>query len=151
MKILVKLLLLFCLLIGTRVWAQTFNVLVLPADVFSVCENYYCFPEVSEIIAQDVISNFNAKGAITAPNLYDVRKKFTENPALKSAAIRVLNKYKNSNSLDFIGLKTLAQGFDVKSVILISSVVEDSSKRSLWEVLEVSSAFEAVNSYVLEL
>ena len=150
MRILAKLLVLLCLIAGCSVRAEVFNVLVLPADIFSVCENYYCFPEVSEIVAEDVITNFNSKGSITAPNLYDVRKIFAENPALKSTAVRVLNKYKTSNSLDFTGLKTLAQNFNAKSVILISSLVQESAKRSPWEVLEISSAFDAVNTYTLE-
>ena len=150
MRILAKLLILLCLLIGSSVRAEVFNVLVLPTDIFSVCENYYCFPEVSEIVAEDVITNFNSKGAITAPNLYDVRKKFAENPALKSTAIKVLNKYKTSNSLDFTGLKTLAQNFNSKSVILISSYVQEGMKRSPWEILEISSAFDAINTYTLE-
>ena len=49
--------------------AEPFKVLVLPVDLFSVCDNYYCFPEVSEIIAEDVINNFNKRGKILAPNL----------------------------------------------------------------------------------
>ena len=33
----------------TRVNAIQFDVLVLPTDIFNVCDNYFCFPEPSEI------------------------------------------------------------------------------------------------------
>ena len=131
--------------------AEPFKVLVLPVDLFSVCDNYYCFPEVSEIIAEDVINNFNKRGKIISPNLYDVRKKFAEDPALKASAVNTLNRYKNRNSVDFTSTKAVAKAFDAKSVLLINSLVtQQNSKRNVWEVMEVSSAFEAYNSYTME-
>lgn len=131
--------------------AEPFKVLVLPVDLFSVCDNYYCFPEVSEIIAEDVINNFNKRGKIISPNLYDVRKKFSEDPALKASAVNTLNRYKNRNSVDFTSTKAVAKAFDAKSVLLINSLVtQQNSKRNVWEVMEVSSAFEAYNSYTME-
>ena len=131
--------------------AEPFKVLVLPVDLFSVCDNYYCFPEVSEIIAEDVINNFNKRGKIVSPNLYDVRKKFAEDPALKASAVNTLNRYKNRNSVDFTSTKAVAKAFDAKSVLLINSLVtQQNSKRNVWEVMEVSSAFEAYNSYTME-
>lgn len=131
--------------------AEPFKVLVLPVDLFSVCDNYYCFPEVSEIIAEDVINNFNKRGKIISPNLYDVRKKFAEDPALKASAVNTLNRYKNRNSVDFTATKAVAKAFDAKSVLLINSLVtQQNSKRNVWEVMEVSSAFEAYNSYTME-
>ena len=131
--------------------AEPFKVLVLPVDLFSVCDNYYCFPEVSEIIAEDVINNFNKRGKIISPNLYDVRKKFAEDPKLKASAVNTLNRFKNRNSVDFTSTKAVAKAFDAKSVLLISNFVSQSnSRRSVWEVMEVSSAFEAYNSYAME-
>lgn len=151
MKILAKIIVLFCFFLGNCVSAEPFKVLVLPADLFSVCDNYYCFPEVSEVFANDIIYNFNKTGKIVSPNLYDVRKKMTENPQLKSAVSNALNKYKNSNVVDFVSLKKLSQAFGANSVFIISSaVVQNSVKRSIWEVLEVSTAFEALNIYTLE-
>ncbi|MBQ8168473.1 hypothetical protein IJZ97_03560 [bacterium] len=151
MKLLVKIVVLFVLFVGNCVGAEPFKVLVLPVDLFSVCENYYCFPEVSEIVANDVINYFALDQKVQSSDLYEVRKKISENPQLKSAAISALNKYKNSNTVDFESLRKISQGFGSKSILLISSsVVEKSSKRNAWEVLEVSSAFEAYNTYNLE-
>lgn len=146
MKLLSKIVVLLCLFLGNCVSAEPFKVLVLPVDLFSVCENYYCFPEVSEIIANDVIDNFNKSGKISSPNLYDVRKKISENPQIKTSAVTALNKYKNSGAIDFTSLKKLSQGFSANSILMVSSSV---GNRNIWEVMEVSSAFEAVSSYKL--
>ena len=59
MRILVKLVIIFSLLISS-VQAVTFDVLVLPADLLNTKENYYGFDEVSEIFASDIIHNFNS-------------------------------------------------------------------------------------------
>lgn len=147
MKLLSKIIVLFCLLLGNCVGAEQFKVLVLPVDLFSVCENYYCFPEVSEVFAEDVISNFNKSGKIISPDLYEIRKKMAETTQLKSAAVSALNKYKTSNAIDFAALKMVSKSFGANSVLMISSLVD---KRSLWEVLEISSAFDIINSYTLE-
>ena len=147
MKIFSKILLIFALFIGNAAFSEQYKVLVLPVDIFTVCENYYCFEEPSTIIANDTINYLNKNGRITALNLYDVRNQLNGNPQLKNAATYSLNKYKNSNSIDFASLKKLSDGFDAKSILLISSQV---GKRSIWEVLEVSSVFEAVNQYSLD-
>ncbi len=151
MKVLPKLILLICLIFGNVVSAEQFRVLVLPVDLFSVCENYYCFPEMSEIVADDVIRAFNSKGMISAPDLYDVRTQLNANSQLKNTATRALGKFNRSYSVDFQALKTLSNTFGAKSVLLISSsVVQGSLKRSPWEVLEITSAFDAINSFDLE-
>ena len=146
-----KIIVLLFLLIGSCVSAEPFKVLVLPVELFSVCENYYCFLEPSEILAVDTINYFNKSGKILTYDLYDVRKKLTQNVSAKNSAMVALKKYKNTNTVDFIALKQLAEFFDAKSILMISSdVVTGAYRRSVWEVLEVSSAFEAYNSYSLE-
>lgn len=147
MKHLSKIIVLICLFLGNCVSAEQFKVLVLPVDLFSVCENYYCFPEASEIFATDIINSFNNSGKISSPNLYEIRKKISETPQLKNTVSIALNQYKNKNSVDFVSLKKISNTFSIKSILLISSSV---SKRSIWEVLEVSSAFEAEKQYQLE-
>lgn len=146
MKIFSKLLLIFALFIGSATFSEQFKVLVLPVDLFTVCENYYCFEEASTIIANDTINYLNKNGRIATFDLYDVRKQLNGNQQLKSSATYALNKYKNSNSIDFDSLKKLSEGFGAKSILLISSQV---GNRSIWEILEVSSVFEAINNYSL--
>lgn len=153
MKILARVILFLMFLIPLKAEAVTFNVLVLPADLMKVCGNYYCFDEVSNIMADDVINYFNGSPGIVSPTLYTVRAKLNANPPLKSQAVNVLKKYNyNERNLDFATLKVLSDAFSAKSVLLISSTVKtDKSnvKRSLWEVLELSSSFGIVYPYTL--
>lgn len=146
MRILGQLIVLFCVIFGNLAFAEQYKVLVLPVDLFNVCENYYCFDEPSTIIANDIIKYLNKNGKITAPDLYDTRKELNNNQQLKNSAIYAINKYKNSDSIDFSALKKLSNKFDTKSILLISSQV---GKRNLWEILELSSVFEAANNYTL--
>jgi molybdopterin/thiamine biosynthesis adenylyltransferase len=47
----------FTLFSISKVNAVQFDVLVLPTDIFNVCDNYFCFPEPSEIAAKYVIED----------------------------------------------------------------------------------------------
>ena len=147
MRIWIKILIVLSIFIGGSAFAEQYKILVLPASIFSVCQNYYCFDEPAEIISNDVINELNRQGKVTALPLDEVRKKIGENPQLKSSVSMAVNKYASSDSIDFSALKKVANAYDVKSVLIISSKVQD---RELWEVLEISSVFEAVSDYSLE-
>lgn len=135
---------------GSSAFAEPFRVLVLPAELFSVCENYYCFPEMSEIIAEDVIENFNSSHKIDAPSLYEVRKRLASDGDLRTAAKNSLSKFKSYDNVDFALLKKLSKSFGTKSILLISSSVNQGNlRRTPWEVMEVSGVFSAVNRYYL--
>lgn len=151
MKILIKIFILFLLYCGNLfAEAETIKILVLPADLFSVCQNYYCFVEPSEIFANDINEKFNNSKKITSFDLYQVRDNASQNAQLKGYLINSLNKYKKFNQLDFDNLKKISQHFKTKFVLLISSSVnQNATKRNLWEVMEVSSAFEIYNNYKL--
>ena len=148
MKFLVKLYFIFLLIASP---AMAYNVLVLPVDLFQTKENYYSFDEVSEIVSNDIIWNFqNSKGKINSPNIYEVRAGL--NNDLKQIAENALLNYKNNN-IDYTAFKTIANKFNCNSVILVSSSVvtnKNSLKRSVWEVLEISTAFNTVYPYRLE-
>ena len=151
MKFLVKIFFLICLILGSSVKAEPFKVLVLPVDLFTVCENYYCFEEPSEIFANDIISEFNRNNKISSTNLYDVRKTISANQTLKPLATSALHKYKVTHGVDFASLKKISQAFNSNSILLISSsVVQNSQKHDIWEIMEVASVFELYNSYTLE-
>lgn len=141
MKFFTKIIVLLFLILGNCASAEPFKVLVLPVDLFNICNNYYCFDEMSQIIAQDVIEDFNKDGRIVAPDLYSVRKKLS--PDVQN----FLDKYKKSNTVDFAPLKQISKDFGANSVLIISSSVQN---RNLWEVLEVSSVFELYNPYYLQ-
>lgn len=142
----------FLIIMAARCEAVEFNVLVLPAELFSVCDNYFCFPEVSETIAEDVITNFSYYKNINTVSLSEVRNRINSNPELKNQTQMMLNNFKNTEKIDFQTLSRLAQEFGVKSILLISTATttdNSTRKRDLWEVLEVSSAFKTSYPYTL--
>lgn len=135
------------------VHAIEFEILVLPADLFTICDNYFCFPEVSEIIADDVISNFSFYKNINTIPLSETRNKINSNPELKTQTQILLNNFKNTEKIDFQTLSKLAQEFGVKSILLITTTTttdRSAKKRDLWEVLEVASAFKTSYPYTLK-
>ncbi|MBQ8459106.1 hypothetical protein IJ541_03270 [bacterium] len=153
-KICLKILftIIFCLFSCTDAKAVQFDLLVLPTDIFHVCENYFCFPEASEIAADYIIQDLNSYKRINAIELPQVRNQLSENTRLKNITENLLNQYKNSEKIDFQALSELAKEFNVKSVILVSSyTTTDKSqlKRQLWETLEVGTAFRI--SYPINL
>ena len=153
MKILVKLVVILTLLISS-VQAASFDVLVLPSDLLNTKENYYGFDEVSEIIANDIINDFNStNGEIKSPDLFKVREKINQNTNLKTLTSNTLKKYKQNNSIDYQSLKEIDKEFSCNSVLLISSYVttnKNSLRRSLWEILDLSTSFNTEYPYKLE-
>ena len=134
--------------------AVIFDVLVLPSDLFNTKENYYGFDEVSEIVANDLIKDFNSSnGKIKSPDLYDVRLKLNKSSDLKQSTNTLLKRYKDSNKLDYPSIKKVGNYFNCKSVLIVSSSVvtnKNSIKRSLWEILNISSVFDIYYPYRLE-
>ena len=147
MKFLVKLCFIFMLIISP---AMAYDVLVLPVDLFQTKENYYSFDEVSEIVANDIIMNFkNSNGKIQSPDIYEVRAGL--NKDLKQTAQNALLNYKNN--IDYDAFRAIGNKFKCKYVIVVSSSVvtnKNSLKRSVWEVLEISTAFKTIYPYRLE-
>ena len=122
----------------------TFNVVVLPVDLFKVCANYYCYPEVSNIIADDLIDNFNKTGRINSPPLYYVRKALEANPVVKNYTSNVFTRFKNDKPLDYTALKAIGKVFRANSVLLISNDIPVDgayANRNYWEMLVLSTNF----------
>lgn len=154
-KMLLKILFTILILIISvqNVKAVQFDLLVLPTNIFSVCDNYFCLPETSEIIADNVIQNLNAYKNINAVQISNVRAKLAKNSELKQTTEKMLHTYEQSEKIDFDALKTIATEFNVKSIVLISSyaTTEDSNlKRDLWEILEISNAFRTSYPFNLQ-
>ena len=81
----------------TKVNAAQFDVLVLPTDIFNVCDNYFCFPEPSEIAAKYVIDDLKTYKTINAIELADIRAKLESKPELKQVTqdmLKTLTKLK---------------------------------------------------------
>ena len=131
----------------------TFNVVVLPVDLFKVCANYYCYPDISNIIAEDVIDSFNKTGRINSPSLYYVRKTLEGNPTVKDSVNNVLAGFKNNKNLDFAALKSIGKAFNANSVLLISNDIPIEgayARRNYWEMLVLSTNFGISYPYEME-
>lgn len=125
--------------------AVQFDVLVIPTDIFNVCDNYFCFPEPSEIAANYVIQDLDMYDTINTIPLSKVRANLNSKPELKQVTIDMLKTFEQTEKIDFQILKELSKEFNVKSVIILSSYAitdRSATRRDLWEVLEVSSAFK---------
>lgn len=151
----IKILLLsfFTVFLPLKVHAVQFELLVLPTDIFSVCDNYFCFPEVSNIIAEDAISNITNYNNIKVKSLYEVRQKLAADYQLKHSVVKAIEAYGKNERIDFDSLSVVAKGFGVKSILLIDTyAINDKTevKRNLWDVLEVSSAFKITYPFTME-
>lgn len=139
--------------INQTVSAMSFNVVVLPVDLMNVCENYYCYPEVSEIISNDLIKYFNRTGKINSPSLIEVRKRLAANPQLRTELQGALNKYRNSSDISFSTYRKVSNLFSAKSVLIVSNTVPVENayvKRNVWEILELSTALNLSYPYFME-
>ena len=134
-KIIFTLLIFFSSLGSVR--AVEFNVLVLPTDIFNVCDNYFCFPEPSEIAANYVINELKTLKSINTIDTANVRQKLESKPELKQITLDMLKNFEQTEKIDFQVLTELSKEFNVKSIIIISSYAitdRSATRRDLWEV-----------------
>lgn len=154
MKNLFRVIILFIFLITAQAaHALSFNVVVLPADLMNVCENYYCYPEVSEIIANDLIRYFNNTGKVNSPSIQEVRRRLAANPSLRTSLQNALNTYRGTSEINFSTYKKIADMFSAKSVLLVSNSVAVENayvKRNVWEILELSTVMDISYPYSME-
>lgn len=142
-KILFTIVMLFSLNLSGH--AVQFDLLVLPSDLFNVCDNYFCYPEPSEIASKYIIDELSYYKTMNIIPLNTVRSTLQTNQNLKNITEGMLNQFKLKDTVDFDTLKLLSKEFNVKSVILVSAYStsdKNSTRRSLWEIFEISSAFK---------
>ena len=154
-KMFFKLILTFVLLCftGLGVHAVQFDLLVLPTDIFSVCDNYFCFPEVSNIVAEDVVSNLKSYKNINVDTLSQIRQKLNSDSQLKQKAIKVTDTFSKNDKIDFTNVNDIAKSFGVKSVLLIDTYsINDKTdiRRNLWDTLEITTAFKITYPFQLK-
>ena len=102
----------------SKVNAVQFDVLVLPTDIFNVCDNYFCFPEPSEIAAKYVIEDLKAYKTINAIELADIRAKLESKPELKQVTQDMLKNFEQTEKIDFQILNELSKEFGDSCVAL---------------------------------
>lgn len=154
-KKIIKLFFIFIFLVfsALKVHAVQFDLLVLPTDIMTVCDNYFCFPEASNIVAEDVISNLKEYKNINVKTLYEVRHKLNSNYQLKDKTLKALNEYNQKDKINFSSLNDLAKEFNVKSILVIDTyTINDKTqlRRNLWDTLEIATAFKITYPFELK-
>lgn len=150
-----KIMLILLLFVGgiTKTQAVQIDLLVLPTDIFSVCDNYFCFPEVSNIIAEDIIQNLKQYKNINIKTLYQIRHKLNSDYQLKQKTIKLIEAYGEKDKIDFTNLNDLARAFEVKLVLIVDTYAindKTSLRRNLWDTLEITSAFKITYPFELK-
>ncbi len=153
MKIIFTIIVIFAFLISPAK-AETFDVLVIPVNITERKENYYNFDDISDIVANYIINDFNSSnGKIHSPELKNIRAELDINPQLKQTTNNSLKIYKKTNKIDYDSLKTIEQKFNCNYTLLVSSNVTtnaNSPKRNIWEILEICTLFDISYPYRLE-
>lgn len=149
MSILNKILgIVLCLLLGTYCVAQETaaisadsktSILVISERVEQANSRYLIYPEVSEMIAAEVINKLNTDGAIYAPTLSSVREKL-RGPELSYSANKLLNDYRYTYELNYQALRKIAKSFNTTNVLIVTGgldTVSDFIKPTWWSFLNV--------------
>ncbi|MBQ2611985.1 hypothetical protein IJF81_06305 [bacterium] len=147
-----KLLLLFSIFIFTigSSFAAKFQLVVLPVKMDSSYSGLYGAVDLDEIVARDVIKNFNSSYKISATELSSLKSKINDSFELKNSVNSVVNKYIKNAEPDYITLKNIAANFNAKSVLLIYSYVKQDNnpkKRDFYEILKLASVFDIQKRY----
>lgn len=152
-KFFITIIFILSLFINSAANAMSFNVVVLPVDLMNVCDNYYCYPEMSEIIANDLIQYFNSTAKVNSPSIIEVRRRLAANASYRAPLQTALNKYRSTSQINFPVYKKVADLFNAKSILLVSNTVPVENayvKRNVWEILELSTALNFSYPYFME-
>ena len=115
------------------------SVLVISERVEQANSKYLIYPEVSELIAAEVINKLNTDGVIKSPTLSSVREKL-KSPELVYYANKLLTDYRYTYELNYDALKKIAQKFNTTNVLLVTGgldTVSDFIKPTWWSFLNV--------------
>jgi len=146
------LIVLFSILMMPAAFAKKFQVVVLPLKFPGEYSKFFSSPDIDEIVAADIISNFNSSYRIEAPNLDSLKGKINSSTQLKENIASATSKFIKNTEPDYPSLKYIAESFDAKSVLIVYSYVQEvgqSSKRDFYEIMKLASVFELQADYNL--
>lgn len=135
-----------------QAYAKKFQVVVLPVNSSAAYSKLFNTSDIDEIVAIDVINNFNSSYKIEAPNLSKVKSQISLSNELKDSVDTVTSKFTKNSEPDYSALKVIADSFNAKSVLIVYSYVQEngkSLKRDFFEIMKLSCAFELQADYNL--
>lgn len=133
--------------IGFNAFAQEKNpkvgekqsIIVISDRVEQANQQYFIYPQVSEMVAAEVINELNKDAVVTAPALSTVREKLRSQKLLRSSS-KLLDNYRYTYELNFSALKKIAKEFNVTNVLIVTGsldTVSDFLKPTWWNFLNI--------------
>ncbi len=115
------------------------SVLILSDRVEQANSKYFIYPQVSEMVAAEIINKLNIDGDVKAPSLSDVRAEL-RTPELVRASYALLDNYRYTYDINYSALRKIAKHFDTTNVLLVTGAVDTTSdflKPTWWAFLNV--------------
>lgn len=115
------------------------SVLVLSDRVEQANAKYFIYPQVSEMVASEIINKLNTDGDVVAPSLSDVRAEL-RTPELIRASYSLLDNYRYTYDINYSALRKIAKHFDTTNVLLVTGALDTTSdflKPTWWAFLNV--------------
>lgn len=134
--------------VGLTSWAKAPDVLVLPLFMTSTQNNNsYGFETVSEIVASELIQNFNRVNKIVSDDYKTVKTLYGEDFALGAIA----QSFRQTNLIDFEKLESITTKSHPQYTLLTIGYVLDKNNVMLdvWDVLKIASDFDIRLNYEL--
>lgn len=102
-------------------------------------EQYLIYPQVSEMVAAELINELNKEGVFTTTPLSEVREKLRSQKLIRSSN-KLLSDYRYTYDLNFGALKKIAKEFNTTNVLLVTGsldTVSDFLKPTWWNFLNI--------------
>ncbi len=118
---------------------KTKLLLVLSDRVEQANPKYFIYPQVSEMIAAEIINKLNTEGEVKAPTLSYVRSELRA-PALVRASYVLLDNYRYTYDINYAALRKIANHFDTTNVLIVTGAMDTTSdflKPTWWSRLNV--------------
>lgn len=115
------------------------NLLVLSDRVEQANPKYFIYPQVSEMVAAEIINKLNSEGEIKAPSLSYVRNELRA-PELVRTSYVLLDNYRYTYDINYAALKKIAKHFNTTNVLLVTGAMDTTSdflKPTWWLHLNV--------------
>lgn len=100
---------------------------------------YFIYPQVSEMVAAEIINELNKEGVIISPSLSAIREKLRSQSLVRSAD-KLLSDYRYTYELNYGALKKIGKEFNTTNVLLVTGALDTTSdflKPTWWNFLNV--------------
>lgn len=143
MKKLVNIVFIFLLFVAQPCFAKEYKVLVLPDTLMNKVNDYFVYPEASELVSTDVIRYLNNVPSFNAPQVSTVKSTVNKYPSLKANAVALMKNFKVNYNIDFEALSRLNMYFKADLALMVTSNIDVQNyflRRTIWDALNIPGA-----------